>query len=83
MNVPQKDLWTDSEEGPKPCDPRMTGVYCLAVAALFAASTFLIAYGMESSTIVSKRQEALNLWEGEHVRGSFSAEKAMALRRER
>ena len=43
MNVPQKELWNYSEDGPKASAPKMTGLYRLIVVFLFAGSTFLIA----------------------------------------
>jgi len=43
MNVPQKELWNYSEDGPKASAPKMTGLYRLIVVLLFAGSTFLIA----------------------------------------
>lgn len=43
MNVPQKELWNYSEDGPKASAPKMTGLYRLFVVFLFASSTFLIA----------------------------------------
>ena len=43
MNVPQKELWNNSEDEPKSSSPKMTGIYRLVVVFLFAGSTFLIA----------------------------------------